>query len=99
MRIREAGGCIGRASDVQCYVLVSDTAGAWLSISEPQARRLLEAARLAGEDDVDCEMVGSVCRLGSEHTIEDDDEANEPGPVCSACQEPWQPDHECEEET
>ena len=96
MNLRSAGGCVGRASDVQVYCLVSDTAGTWLSISEPQARRLLEAARTAGEDDVDCEMVGNVCRLGSEHTIEDDAEANEPGPVCSLCNEPWDGDeHEC----
>lgn len=97
MNLRSAGGCVGRASDVQVYCLVSDTAGTWLSISEPQARRLLEAVRSAGEDEVDCEMVGNVCRLGSEHTIEDDGAA-EPGPICSECGEDWQPNHECPEE-
>ena len=94
---REAGGCIGRASTVQCYVLCTDTAGMWLEISKPQARQLIEAARAAGEEDVDCEMVGSVCRIGCEHTIEDDAEANEPSPVCSLCHEPWSSDHTCEE--
>ncbi|MHB8331493.1 MAG: hypothetical protein ACYDDA_04970 [Acidiferrobacteraceae bacterium] len=95
MNLRSAGGCISNASSVQCYVLVSDTAGTWLEISKPQARKLVDAAREAGEDEVDCEMVGSVCRLGSEHVMEADEEANESHPVCSECAEPWTTDHEC----
>ena len=95
MNLRSAGGCVGNASSVQAYVLVSDTAGMWLEISKPQARSLIDAARQAGEDEVDCEMVGNVCRLGAEHTIEDDEEANEPGPVCSECGETWADEHRC----
>jgi hypothetical protein len=95
MSLRESGGCIGRASSVQAYVLVSDTAGMWLEISKPQARQLVDAAREAGEEHVDCEMVGNVCRLGAEHTIEDDEEANEPGPICSGCGAEWDNLHRC----
>ena len=95
MNLREAGGAIGRASSVQCYVLVSDTAGAWLTISKPQARELVDAAREAGEEYVIVEMVGDVLRLGAEHEMEDD-EANEPGPICSGCGAEWSEAHECE---
>ncbi len=96
MKLREASGCVNRASEVQVFVLVSDTAGMYLPISKPQARQLLDRARTLNEEDVDCEMVGSVCRLGVEHTIEDDDEeASEAHPVCSECGLEWGESHVC----
>lgn len=93
MNLREAGGCVGRATEVQCYVLVGTTAGRWLTISKPDARLLIESAQEEGE--IDCEMVGTVCRLGVEHDMENDSAA-EPGPVCSECGAEWDGDeHEC----
>jgi hypothetical protein len=95
MKIREAGGAVMRANQVQVFCLVSETTGIFLPISKPQARLLLDAARDAGDEEVDCELVGTVCRLGVEHDMEDDAEAGEPILVCSTCSEPWEPDHEC----
>ena len=92
---REAGGDIGRASEVQVFVLYSDDEGVWLPISKPQARQILDDAKSKNQE-VYCEMVGSVARIGVEHSLEDDGGAAEPMMVCSKCQEPWEPDHECE---
>lgn len=95
---REAGGDISRASEVQVFVLYSDEEGVWLPISKPQARQILDDAKAKGQE-VHFEMVGKVARIGIEHTLEDDDDsgAAEPMMVCSKCQEPWEPDHECAE--
>ena len=92
---REAGGDISRASEVQVFVLYSDEEGVWLTVSKPQARIILDDAKAKGQT-VHFEMVGNVARIGVEHSLEDDDdEANEPGPVCSECDEPWTEGHEC----
>ena len=98
MKAREVGGYVSRANEVQVFVLYSDEEGFWLPISKPQARQILDDAKAKGQE-VHSEMVGTVCRIGVEHSMEDDAEANEPGPVCSECGEDWQPDHECTEET
>ena len=92
---REAGGDVSRASTVMVFVLYSDEEGMWLPISRPQARQILDDAKAKGQE-VHFEMVGKVARIGVEHSLEDDDGAAEPMMVCSKCQEPWEPDHECE---
>jgi len=96
MRLRELGGAIARAHDVQVFVLVDDSTGKWLSISGPQARQLVDAAREAGLEEIEAEVIGDTLRIGFEHDVES--EAAEPGPVCSECGEPWTEGHRCEEE-
>lgn len=94
MKAREAGGDISRAKEVQVFCLYSDEEGVWLPISKPQARIILDDAKEKNQE-VFCEMVGGVARIGVEHSLEDDG-AQEPGPVCSLCNEPWDGDeHTC----
>lgn len=94
MKAREAGGEISRASGVVAFVLYSDDEGYWLPISKQQARQLLDDAKAKGQE-VHVEMVGSVARIGVEHSLEEGDEANEPGPVCSECGDDWLDGHTC----
>ena len=96
MRIRELGGYISRATEIQVFVLYEDSAGYWLTISKPSARLICEDAQKKGVEDIEVETIGTVVRIGAEHTMGDDEEANEVGPVCSGCGAEWSEAHECE---
>lgn len=96
MKCREAGGHLSRVSRVEVFVLFSDSHGVWLEISKVQARAVVDAANAAGVEP-DVEIIGTTMRIGFEHDCEEDDEHDEPGPVCSECGEDWTSDHECPE--
>ncbi|MDE2022218.1 MAG: hypothetical protein KGI71_04910 [Patescibacteria group bacterium] len=97
MRIRETGGCINRAEAVEAFVLYSDGEGAWMPISKTQARSLLDDAARKGVDDITVEVIGATLRIGEEHSLEDEAAEEAAHPVCSECDEPWGPGHECSE--
>lgn len=96
MKCREAGGHLGRVENVQVFVLYSDDEGLWLPITKVQARDILDDAAGKGREP-EVEIVGSTMRIGCEHTIGEDEAAEGPHAVCSECEEPWTPDHACED--
>jgi hypothetical protein len=98
MKPRELGGAVTRASEVRVFVAYAShpEGGTYMSITGPQARFIVEDAKSKDIEDIDVTINarGDVF-IGDEHTIEDDEEANEPGPVCSECGAEWADGHRC----
>jgi hypothetical protein len=98
MKPRELGGAVARAKEVSVFVAYAGhpDGGMYIQISGPQARQIVEDAKSKGIEDVDVSVSarGDVF-IGDEHTIVEDEEANEPGPICSGCGADWNDMHEC----